>query len=319
MIRFVLRHPLATLAALAVHGLLFILLWWNWSQPARPHAVAAPSEPGRSVPSRQALPPMKTFAVDQKLVQQQLEKIRRQEAAKRRRAEELKRQAEAERRRLAALKRQRELERRKAEEARRKAEAERQRLLAEKKKAEALKKAAEEAARKKAEAERKARELKRQQQLAAEKKRRLEEELRRKAEEKKRLEEAARQARLKKEQEEEAARLREQLLAEERQRQEAERRQRLAKLRELYISQIAARVKENWRTPARISPDAQCDLEITQKPDGKIVSVKVLNCNKAADKPFRIAAERAVWRTGTLPPPPEKELFEPTIRFVFKP
>jgi len=124
---------------------------------------------------------------------------------------------------------------------------------------------------------------------------------------------------LKKEREEQAARLRRQLLEEEQRRQAAIRQQRLQALKTLYINQIAAKVKENWRTPAKIDPRAQCDLQITQAKDGRILSVQVLNCNAYANEQFKVAAERAVYRTRKLPPPPDKSLFEPTIRFVFKP
>ena len=110
------------------------------------------------------------------------------------------------------------------------------------------------------------------------------------------------------------------MLAEkEKKRQAAIRKKRIQELRKLYIAKIAAKVRENWRTSSRIHPKASCTLVITQNSKGRVLSVKVTKCNRYATRQFKVDAERAVYRTGTLPAPPDRSVFERTIRFIFKP
>ncbi len=338
MIRFVLKHPLATFFSLLLHGGLAAIVFWLYLHTPSERERVANIPADQAVPEQTAKPvevmqPMRTFTVDADLVQQQLQKIQQEELEKQRRAEQLRQQAEAEKQRLAELKRQQEKARQQAlaaqqaaEAARKKAEAlkqqqeaARQKLLAEQQRAQALKKAAEEAARKKAEAERKAQAILREKQLAEERKRQLEAELKRKAEEKRRLEEAAQKAKLEEARRRQQVLLQKQLLEEQQRRQQQLEREQLSKLRQLYISEIAAKVRENWRTPVKVNPEAACELQITQDQSGKILSVQVLNCNAHADRQFKVAAERAVWRTAQLPPPPNEALFERVVRFKFKP
>lgn len=367
MIRFILQHPIAFLAALLLHiGIVGLFVWqtetekplvMSSNQPDKLLAktVEPEKQPNKEQPEHDPVPalaePMRTFTVDKSLVQQQIARIKQQEAEKLAKQQALLKQAEKEKKRLAELKKQQQLEKRKAELARKRALEEQRKLALAEKKAQQEKKRAEVERRKVQEAKRlaelekrKAEEAKRKAALAAkerekaqkeaqrllaeaQKKRQLEEakkkaleaEIKRKAEEKKKLEQAAILAKLQQEQAAEEAALLRQMEEEAAKRRAAQRKKQLQSLRQVYISSITAKVKENWRTPAKISDKAQCELLITQTPQGNVSSVKVENCNRYASQQFKKAAESAVYRAQPLPQPPEKELFERNIRFVFKP
>ncbi|WP_040728390.1 cell envelope integrity protein TolA [Thiomicrorhabdus sp. Kp2] len=340
MLKFIVKHPISIFLALVLHISLVTAFSVQWLD--EPEKIKISSEGEESVEIKQVatLEPMKTFTVDSSQVQAQLEKIKAEQEAKRQEQKNLQAKTQEERERLKELKKKQETEKAKAdkakqlaEEQKRKAEAERKKTeeakrLAqiEKKKADAERKKAEQAKQAAIEAEQKSKEAKQKTALAEKqrleeekKKKALEKELARKAEENKALEKAAIEAKREKEQQEAAAALQRQLDQEAAEQREAQKRKQMLSLRETYISSITAKVKDNWRTPARISPEAQCDLKITQSPTGSITSVKVLNCNKFASKQFKEAAEKAVYRAEPLPAPPVKELFEREITFEFKP
>ncbi|MDG6778203.1 cell envelope integrity protein TolA [Thiomicrorhabdus sp. zzn3] len=347
MIQFIVRHPFSVLLAVLIHIAVAIGVVVQWQ--STPHVMtissAQPSE--ETTQAVKTMETMKTFAVDSKAVEEQIARIKAEEAAKKAEQQRLKQQADKERARLAEIKKQKQLEEQKAQEAKRLAEQQKRQAEAEKRKAAEAKRLAEierqkvAAAKKRAEAEKAKAEKARQQALLAEKKqqqakeqiakaeaqRKLEEEKKKaleaeiatKAAEKQKLQEATLQAMLAKEQAEAKARLEQQLAQEEAMRREQQKRQQLMSLKETYISSISAKVKDNWRTPARISEQAQCELDITQTPGGRVTSVKVVNCNQFANEQFKEAAEKAVYRSEPLPEPPVPELFERNIRFVFKP
>jgi colicin import membrane protein len=218
-----------------------------------------------------------------------------------------------------AQQRKTEAERKKTAEAKRLASLEKQKADRERSKAAQAKKATV-----LAEQERK---LANEKTLLAEKQRQVEEakkkalllDIARKDKENKALEIEAKKAKVRQAQALADANLQRQLEEEAVSERAAKKRQQMLSLRENYISSISAKVKDNWRTPARISPKAQCDLRITQTPQGSVTSVKVLNCNEYATKQFQSAAEKAVYRSEPLPTPPVKELFERVITFEFKP
>ncbi|MDX1352882.1 MAG: cell envelope integrity protein TolA [Thiomicrorhabdus sp.] len=340
MLKFIAKHPISVLLAVVLHIVLVAAFSVPWFDKPETIKISSAGEDSVEIKQVTTLEPMKTFTVDASQVQAQLEKIKAQQEAKRQEQKALQAKTDQERERLKELQKKQEAEKAKAEKAKRlaeeqkrKAEAERKKTeeakrLAqlEKKKADAERKKAEQAKQAALEAEKKRKEAKEQtalaekQRLAEEKKKReLEEELVRKAQENKALEQAALEAKKEKERQEAAAALQRQLDAEAAEQREAQKRKQMLSLRETYISSISAKVKDNWRTPARISPEAQCDLKITQSPTGNITSVKVLNCNKFASKQFKEAAEKAVYRAEPLPQPPVKELFEREITFEFKP
>ena len=361
MFAFIFRHPIAVTLSILLHIILLALITFQWSESETAVKVSLQTEDVSKSTDRVYTPnsePLKTFAVDSSLVQQQLAKIKAEDERRLNQQRLLEAKTDKERQRLRALQQRKQIEQAKAEKARRNAEFQRQKTLAEKVKTDEARKNSAEAKRladieiKKANAERLIAEEERNKADAAKKavaqaekalkdaaekealalksqraaelqKLALEEENQRKAEENKALaiaaKEAERQAQLKKEQTAAAAELQRQLDEEAALQRSMQKRKQMLSLRETYISSIAAKVKDNWRTPAKVSPDAQCDLQITQTPTGNVSSVKVLNCNTFASKQFKEAAEKAVYRSEPIPQPPVKELFERVITFEFKP
>jgi len=335
MISFIKKHPLSVLLSIILHIGIVTFFSMKWSETETLKVTLQGDEESEIKEIRQVaqIEPMQTFAVDSTQVQAKLEKIKAEQEARRKEQEMLKQLTEKEKARLKELQKEQEAEKRKAEKAKKQAEAEKKKIAEAKRLADAEKKKADEARKKAAEAKKAAAEaeklskaekekakLAEKQRLEEEKKKQqLEKELASKAEEKAALEKAAAEAKRKKEQEEAEAALQRQLDEEAAAQRAAQKRKQLQSLKETYISSITAKVKDNWRTPARISPNAQCDLKITQSPKGNITSVKVLNCNKEATRQFQQAAEKAVYRAEPLPAPPVPELFEREITFEFKP
>jgi len=244
----------------------------------------------REPPARVAMKPViQASAVsEQKVMEPYRERLAAEAAEKRRIAEEKRKAVEAKRR---------------AEEARKKAEAERKRKAAEKRRQEALKKkqAAEKARlaalekQRKIEAERKAAEEAKKKAEAERKRREAEEQ-------------AKREAALKKQLEAEAKRLE--------QEQQQYRSARLSRLQDQYVADITNKVQRNWLRP----PDSHgtlCSVVIRQIPGGEIIGVQVTDCD--GDVAFKRSVEAAVRKASPLPQPPEKELFQREIEFVFRP
>ncbi len=359
MLPFIKKHPVSVALAFILHIGIGGLITYEWqespkkislsSQGEEEEMIEQPKESkeDKSFAAGAKIEPLKTFAVDSSLVKEQLKRIKEEQVAKQREQEELTAKTEQERKQLKALQLSQKEEQAKAEQAKKrtaeqilKTEAERKKTeeakrlaILEKKKAD-TERAKAEAERAKAEEAKKASVLaEKEQKLANEKtllaqKQRLEEEEKKKLlalenalkdKENKALAAEAEKTRAAQVQAAAAAQLQRQLDEEAASQRAAKQRQQLVSLRETYISSISAKVKDNWRTPARISPKAQCDLRITQTPTGNVTSVKVLNCNSYATKQFQEAAERAVYRSEPLPTPPVKELFERVITFEFKP
>jgi len=339
MIKFIVKHPIAVFLALLLHVIIVAAFYINWDE-TEVIKVSSQGSEHKEVKQVVQLEPMKTFTVDASQVQAQLTKLKADQEAKRLEQKLLAAKTDQERLQLKELQKKQQVEKAKAEKAKKQAEEQKRKAaierkkteeakrlaLIEKKKAEAERRKAEKAKQAALDAEKKTKEAKQKtaiaekQRLEEEKKTKaLEKELANKAKEKKALEKAAIEAKREKEKQEAAAALQRQLDEEAADQRAAQKRKQMLSLRENYISSITAKVKDNWRTPARISPDAQCDLKITQSPGGNITSVKVLNCNKDATAQFKDAAEKAVYRAEPLPAPPVKELFEREITFEFKP
>ncbi len=342
MIQFIKRHPISILLSIFLHVSIVVFFSIQWKEKPQSIKVSLHDEQINKIDEIKTpkLEPMQTFAVDSSRVQAKLDKLKAEQEAKLEEQKQLKQLTEKERKRLKELQKKQEAEKAKAEKAKklaaeqkRKAEAERKKVAeakrlaaaekkkaeAEKKKAEAAKLAAQEAEKKRLQEKKKADLAEKKRKEEEKKKQQLEKELAKKAEEKKALEKAAAEAKKQKQKQEAEAELQKKLAEEAAAQRAAQKKKQLLSLRETYISSITAKVKDNWRTPARISPNAQCDLKITQSPSGNITSVKVLNCNKEATRQFQQAAEKAVYRSEPLPKPPVKELFERVIIFEFKP
>ncbi|MBN2865813.1 MAG: cell envelope integrity protein TolA [Thiotrichales bacterium] len=354
MIGFIIRHPLSVLIAVILHVAVALAVIYQWNATPHTFKMSNQSDAPKTTQAVTQTEPLKTFAVDSSLVEQQIARLTAEEQDKRLAQKRLQEQTEKEKAKLKALQKEQALEQKKAEEAKkraqqeqRKAEEQRRKADAEKRKADESKRLAEqqkqlvEAQKKRLEAE-KAKAVKAQQEAAlAEKKRAeakslmakaeqerkaeeakkvaLEKEIATRSLEKQKLEEDALQAMLEKERAMERAENQKREAAAAAKARQAQQQKQLLSLRETYISSIAAKVKDNWRTPARISDQAQCELDITQSPGGNVTSVKVVNCNQFANDQFKDAAEKAVYRSEPLPKPPVEELFERNIKFVFKP
>ncbi|VAW46476.1 TolA protein [hydrothermal vent metagenome] len=344
MIRFIARHPVAVFLSILLHVILVVLLVFKWTEPDT-IKVSVQGDEKKASPQTQAaeirqIEPLQTFAVDASLVQEKLQKIKAKEEARKLETQMLEAKTSQERQRLKELQKRQKIEQEKADKAtnmaaqqRAKTEAERRKTALERQKTEEAKRLAK-LEKQKAEVERiKAKEaqqaailadkkrlkslekakLAEQVRLAEEKKKlALEKENAAKAKENEALKQAQDKARA-------SATLQRQLDDEATALRTAKKRKQMLSLRESYISAISAKVRDNWRTPAKISAKAQCDLKITQTPKGSVTSVKVLNCNEFATKQFKEAAEKAVYRSEPIPAPPEKELFERVITFEFKP
>lgn len=361
MIGFILRHPISVGLSVFLHIIIIGLITIQWSERAETQTVSVQTDHSSKTTKQVVRPrsePLETFAVDASLVNEQLARIKAEEANRINQQRLLEAKTDKERARLRAIQKKKRVEQARAEKARRDANrqkqltlAEKQRTLAERKKTELAKRLADleqkkanterliaEEERSKAQVARKQADLAQKvQKVASAKaalaiksqreaelhKRALEEENLHKAAENKALAEAAKQAQLKAERKKiqvaAATALQRQIDEEAAQLRAAKKRKQVLSLKETYISSIAAKVKDNWRTPAKISADAQCDLRITQTPTGSVSSVKVLNCNASATRQFKDAAEKAVYRSEPIPQPPIPELFERVITFEFKP
>ncbi|MCF6346519.1 MAG: cell envelope integrity protein TolA [Thiomicrorhabdus sp.] len=332
MIGFILKHPIAVGVSVLLHVILALLITIEWSESSEVIKVASQGD-NTEVIDVHRIEPLKTFAVDASLVQQQLEKVRTQEAAKKQESQQLVAKTQQERERLKELqerqkieqekaekarnladqqRKKTELERQKTEEAKRLAKLEKSKADAEKAKAEEAKKAAELAEKERLKSIEKSKQAEKTRLLEEKKKLALEKENAAKAKENEALKKAQEKAKA-------AATLQRQLDEEVSAQRKAQKRKQLVSLKESYVSAISAKIRDNWRTPARVSLKAECDLQIIQTPAGNVTSVKILNCNEFANKQFKVAAEKAVYRSEPLPKPPVKELFEREITLNFKP
>lgn len=241
--------------------------------------------------------PVQATVVSQKLINEELEKLKAadarkkaaQEAAERKRQEavEAARKArEAEQARLAKLQAQQAAAQKAASAAaakrRREAQAEEQRLAKLKAQREAQEKqiaaAKAEAARKKAAAE------------AAAKA------------------EAARKADLQRE-----------LAAEQKQREQAAAAAKAARehSRALgsYVAAIKQQVVQNWLVPPSVPQDLNCVVDVTQVPGGDVVNAVVKSCN--ADDAVKQSIISAVYKASPLPQPSDPSLFDRQLEFTF--
>ncbi|MFP4684253.1 MAG: cell envelope integrity protein TolA, partial [Ectothiorhodospira sp.] len=119
--------------------------------------------------------------------------------------------------------------------------------------------------------------------------------------ERKRQEEAER-----KRQAEEERRRREMLATEQRQRAKDE-----------YVAMIRYAVERNWRRPEGERRGQKAVVFVRQAPGGFIQHVRVEQCD--GTPVFCNSVEQAVRRADPLPDPPDPEVFEREIRFVFEP
>ncbi|MDJ0699270.1 MAG: TonB C-terminal domain-containing protein [Woeseiaceae bacterium] len=150
----------------------------------------------------------------------------------------------------------------------------------------------------------------------AERKRREEEELERKRQEAERK----RQEDIRRQREENERRRREQ---EEAARQaEIAAEERLTEARSSddmtrYMFALQQKVVRNWARPASARAGLDCVVRVRQTASGDVISVNVVSCN--GDEAVVRSIEAAVRKASPLPVPANPILFEPDLRFVFKP
>lgn len=329
MFAFILRHPIALLVALFFHGLIIAAIIFAQVDSSEVIKVKLGSSPEKFDNSQ----PLKTFAVDSTQVKLALAKIKAEEEAKLLTQQQLAKQTEQEKKHLAELKRKQEQERKKAQAEKAKADAakkqadiERQKVKQQQKraaeeraKADKAKQEAKQAEQKRAEARKKTAEAKKIREQEEAKSKKIAIEIKAKAAEKARLEKDAIAAKILHDKEAKAANLQRQKDEEDALQREFLREQEMVGLREAYISNIASKVRQNWRSAAKVSDQAECRISVTQTPQGNVSSVKVHSCNQYATPQFKKDAERAVYRSQPLPQPPIEELFERNITFIFQP
>jgi colicin import membrane protein len=145
--------------------------------------------------------------------------------------------------------------------------------------------------------------------VAAEKSRKEKENKARQAKEteKKRKQEAAD---LKRKMEDEVRREREAQMA-------AEHNEALKSLRAQYVKLIEQKVARNWLRPTATTADMSCEVAVTQTSLGDVISVKLKNCSE--NKIFQRSIEHAVRKASPLPSPPDPEVFDREINFMFRP
>ena len=300
--------------------------------------------------------PVEAVVVDEKLITDELERLRDQDERRRReererverlekQAEEARRQRTQEERRLSELERlqrerqreyiatERERERREAErlaelKQEREAEAEQLALLQQQRREEAEKARrieeraqAAEAERKKAEEARRAEEEKRK-RIEAEKKKaeaerkRIEEQKRRAEAERKKAEEARRKAEEERRRKEMEIALQEEI-AKAAQELEKERLALLDAGRAEYIAQIKDKIERNWLRPPGAPTGLKCVVRVSQIPGGEVVQAEIRT--SSGNVAFDRSVEDAVLRASPLPAPKDPELFDRHIVITFEP
>ena len=84
-----------------------------------------------------------------------------------------------------------------------------------------------------------------------------------------------------------------------------------------YLFALQQKVVRNWSPPPSAQNGLDCEVLVRQTPTGEVLDARVLNCN--GDSAVERSIEAAVRRASPLPVPQNSLLFEPSIRFVFRP
>ncbi len=84
-----------------------------------------------------------------------------------------------------------------------------------------------------------------------------------------------------------------------------------------YTEVIRQKVERNWIRPGSAREGINCVVLVKQIPGGEVVDVRVSECN--GDSAVVRSIEAAVLRASPLPPPPDRSLFERSLRFNFRP
>jgi colicin import membrane protein len=84
-----------------------------------------------------------------------------------------------------------------------------------------------------------------------------------------------------------------------------------------YMFALQQKVVRNWVRPVSAQPGLDCVVRVRQLPGGEVAGVNVVSCN--GDETVVRSIEAAVRKASPLPLPANPILFEPDLRFVFKP
>jgi colicin import membrane protein len=286
------KHPRAVLGAIIAHLVFVTILVVSFRFSEAPLA-----------PVGQPVEIIEAEAIDEKVIQAELDRIK---AAEQRKKDEARQAREA---RLQEQRRKEELKKQKAAE-------EKQRL------AEAKQRKEQAAAEKKRLAEL---EKKRKEELAAEKKRQ-EAELKRKEEEarlaklEQQRKEKEKQDALQAEIARQEAELQKQLEAERLARQAEARRQAQQSEIAKYIGLIKQEITRHWNIPPTAAQDLVCEVKVRLIPSGDVIDVQIVK--SSGDPAFDNSVEKAVYRAAPLTVPPvESGLFEKfrEVNFTFNP
>jgi cytochrome c biogenesis protein CcmG/thiol:disulfide interchange protein DsbE len=90
-------------------------------------------------------------------------------------------------------------------------------------------------------------------------------------------------------------------------------------LKSAYLSNVAARVKSNWRYQGA-EDDWTCEVYIVQDRDGTVVAADIRNCNvddSPKAKTFKDSVRRAVYKSSPLPSAPDETVFDRELIFIF--
>lgn len=293
MLKDFFNHPHALIYSILLHvlflGLLFVSFEWSSQHTPQPAKIEA----------------VQAKVVDEKLVQQELRKLKAEDNRKKqsdldrqkkikqeeRRIKELKKKSKeekAEKKRLEKERKKAEKEKSKVEKEKRKVEQDKKRIEAERNKAEAEKKQAQEATRK-----------------AVDERKRIEAERKKREEAKRRANEAAQRKRE---------------LAAEQAALKAERDRRNNSEINKHITVIKQKVTRNWIQPAKAKKGLSCEILVRLvPPGGSVIDAQIVK--SSGDAIFDRSVLNAVFKASPLPLPRDTALHSRfrEIRFKFEP
>ncbi len=97
----------------------------------------------------------------------------------------------------------------------------------------------------------------------------------------------------------------------------AEAAQRLSKARGNWEAAIKAKVEQNWNRPPSTPAGLDCYVQITQLPNGQLISAKMLKCN--GDSAVQQSVITAIYKSSPLPIPDDPDAFLRQFKFDFVP
>lgn len=84
-----------------------------------------------------------------------------------------------------------------------------------------------------------------------------------------------------------------------------------------YVALIQDQIERNWNRPPSARPGLECEIRVSQSPNGVVLSAQVGRCN--GDAAVKQSIEQAVLRASPLPLPSDRRMFERNLILIFKP